>query len=114
MRTILPPPLLVLSKNFKNNYIKKVSKISLASNSEESGNEGGEPPRKKSRRGSLDNMQSPSNGCVQNGSAGSSNGTTENGHMEGAEAGPATVPLDQPNQDIVRLIGQYLKAEGLK
>lgn len=59
-------------------------------------------------------MQSPSNGCVQNGSTGTSNGTTENGHVDGGEPVGVPVTLDQSNQDIVRLIGQYLKSEGLK
>ncbi|KAF5304558.1 hypothetical protein FQA39_LY09609 [Lamprigera yunnana] len=55
-----------------------------------------------------------SNGCIQNG-ASSGGVTTENGH-EDATNGIADNPiisLDQTNQDIVRLIGQYLKSEGL-
>lgn len=58
-------------------------------------------------------MQSTSNGCVQNGAASTSNGTAENGHGDTNEnVHPLT--LTQTNQDIVRLIGQYLKSEGLK
>lgn len=56
------------------------------------------------------------NGCVQNGAT-TANGAAENGHGEGNEMGTTTttaVTLSQTNQDIVRLIGQYLKNEGLK
>ncbi|KAF2901274.1 hypothetical protein ILUMI_04911 [Ignelater luminosus] len=58
-----------------------------------------------------------SNGCIQNGAT-SEDVTAENGHADGEVAsngiGPGpTVLLDQTNQDIVRLIGQYLKSEGL-
>lgn len=60
-------------------------------------------------------MQAASNGCVQNGAASGSNGAAENGHGDVAiEAGAPAVSLSQANQDIVRLIGQYLKNEGLK
>lgn len=55
-----------------------------------------------------------SNGCIQNGAT-TGNVATENGH-EDATNGIADTPivtLDQTNQDIVRLIGQYLKSEGL-
>ncbi|KAJ8964842.1 hypothetical protein NQ317_006891 [Molorchus minor] len=54
-------------------------------------------------------MQSVSNGCVQNGAPSCSNGATENGHGD-ADTGST---LNQSNQEIVRLIGQYLKNEGL-
>lgn len=59
-------------------------------------------------------MQSTSNGCLQNGAASTSNGTTENGHGDSNENVSTQVTLTQTNQDIVRLIGQYLKSEGLK
>lgn len=93
----------------------KRAKISLASTSESSGDDGGEPPRKKTRRDTRNvtantTMQAPSNGCVQNG-ASSSNGapaTSENGHES-----YDVVALTPASQDIVRLIGQYLKNEGL-
>lgn len=52
------------------------------------------------------------NGCVQNGAT--ANGAAENGHGEGSEMGTAAITLSETNQDIVRLIGQYLKNEGLK
>ncbi|XP_022899945.1 WD repeat-containing protein 26 [Onthophagus taurus] len=80
-------------------------------------------------------MQAPnSNGCVQhngatsnnssttpNGSSSSSNGASENGHalITGDNNGAINdtvgthVQLNRTNQDIVRLIGQYLKNEGL-
>jgi hypothetical protein len=94
---------------------RKSAKISLASNSDSSGDDGGEPPRKKTRRdtNTVDSttMQAASNGCVQNGAPSSSNGASENGH-EDTSNGPA-LHLTQTNQDIVRLIGQYLKNEGL-
>lgn len=95
---------------------RKSAKISLATNSDSSGDDGGEPPRKKTRRDnsiSIDTtiMQAASNGCVQNGAPSSSNGASENGH-EDTSNGPA-IQLSQTNQDIVRLIGQYLKNEGL-
>ncbi|KAJ8947528.1 hypothetical protein NQ318_005005 [Aromia moschata] len=54
-------------------------------------------------------MQSASNGCVQNGAPSCSNGATENGHGDGDSG----ITLNQTNQEIVRLIGQYLKNEGL-
>ncbi|KAJ8971443.1 hypothetical protein NQ314_000700 [Rhamnusium bicolor] len=54
-------------------------------------------------------MQSASNGCVQNGAPSCSNGASENGHGD-ADNG---ISLNQTNQEIVRLIGQYLKNEGL-
>lgn len=55
-----------------------------------------------------------SNGCMQNGAVPSTNGTAENGHGDGSgDIGP-TVALSQTAQEIVRLIGQYLKSEGLK
>lgn len=63
-------------------------------------------------------MQSTSNGCLQNGAASTNNGTTENGHGDTNDNVTTTnntsVNLSQTNQDIVRLIGQYLKSEGLK
>ncbi|XP_065158210.1 WD repeat-containing protein 26 isoform X2 [Atheta coriaria] len=62
-----------------------------------------------------------SNGCVQNG-ASTSNGSSENGHRHesidksnstsSSNSGSA-LTLSQTNQDIIRLIGQYLKNEGL-
>ncbi|CAH1960149.1 unnamed protein product [Acanthoscelides obtectus] len=57
-------------------------------------------------------MQSPNNGCVQNGTPSCSNGTAENGHT-GADGDSPEVALTQTSQEIVRLIGQYLKNEGL-
>lgn len=57
-------------------------------------------------------MQAASNGCVQNGAASTSNGASENGHGDSLENN--TISLNQTNQDLVRLIGQYLKSEGLK
>lgn len=94
----------------------KSAKISLASNSDSSGDDGGEPPRKKTRRiisAVGTNMQAASNGCVQNG-ASASNGADENGHEDtAATANGPTSQLSQHNQDIVRLIGQYLRNEGL-
>lgn len=60
-------------------------------------------------------MQAANNGCVQNGAT--ANGAAENGHgdiVSNSEMGTSTVTLSQTNQDIVRLIGQYLKNEGLK
>ncbi|KAK9680758.1 hypothetical protein QE152_g38833 [Popillia japonica] len=84
--------------------------------SESTGNDGGEPPRKKSRRNSTtlsDTMQA-SNGCMQNGAVSATNGAAENGHGDGAtEIGTTVTALNQTTQDIVRLIGQYLKSEGL-
>lgn len=59
-------------------------------------------------------MQSTSNGCLQNGAASTSNGTTENGHGDTNETNMNSIILNEINQDIVRLIGQYLKSEGLK
>lgn len=58
-----------------------------------------------------------SNGCLQNGAA-SGGVAEENGHGDRDVASngignDSVVPLDQPNLDIVRLIGQYLKSEGL-
>uniref|UniRef100_A0A6P7FXZ2 Uncharacterized protein LOC114335410 n=1 Tax=Diabrotica virgifera virgifera TaxID=50390 RepID=A0A6P7FXZ2_DIAVI len=53
-------------------------------------------------------MQS-SNGLVQNGAPSCSNGAAENGHGDGENG----FFLNQTNQEIVRLIGQYLKNEGL-
>ncbi|CAG9861058.1 unnamed protein product [Phyllotreta striolata] len=59
-------------------------------------------------------MQS-SNGLVQNGApaASCSNGSAENGHGDAAVAENGAFFLNQTNQEIVRLIGQYLKNEGL-
>lgn len=57
-------------------------------------------------------MQAASNGCVQNGATSSDNGAAENGHDDVNKE--PTVSLNQASQDIVRLIGQYLKNEGLK
>lgn len=54
-----------------------------------------------------------SNGCMQNGAVTSANGAAENGHGDGSGDIGTTVTLNQTNQDIVRLIGQYLKSEGL-
>nr|XP_023018233.1 WD repeat-containing protein 26 [Leptinotarsa decemlineata] len=56
-------------------------------------------------------MQS-SNGCVQNGTPSCSNGAAENGHGD-ADNADNGVALTQTNQEIVQLIGQYLKNEGL-
>ncbi|XP_044748626.1 WD repeat-containing protein 26 isoform X1 [Coccinella septempunctata] len=57
-----------------------------------------------------------SNGCIQNGTPSSSNSiATENGHLDisnGSSSGDG-VQLDRTKQEIVRLIGQYLKNEGL-
>lgn len=107
-----------IRKTWKDNRTKRILKISLASTSDSSGDDGGQPPRKKSRRDSatcIDSMQAASNGCVQNGAASGSNGAAENGHGDIAiEAGAPAVSLSQTSQDIVRLIGQYLKNEGLK
>ncbi|XP_018327343.1 WD repeat-containing protein 26 isoform X2 [Agrilus planipennis] len=63
-------------------------------------------------------MQSPGNVCVQNGASNPSNGSTENGHGDSEAINNNadlinTVIVDQTNQDIVRLIGQYLSNEGL-
>lgn len=56
-----------------------------------------------------------SNGCVQNGATSNANGTSQNGHADGAgDSIGAPVQLNSTNQDIVRLIGQYLKNEGLE
>lgn len=96
-----------------------ISEISLASTSDKSGDDGGAPPRKKSRRSNcdLDTMQD-SNGCIQNGTPSSSNNiaiVTENGHLDvsnGSGSGDG-MQLDRTKQEIVRLIGQYLKNEGL-
>lgn len=95
--------------NLESKGVNRVSKISLDSDS--SGDDGGAPPRKKTRRNTqqLDTMQSASNGCVQNGAPSCSNGAAENGHGD-ADNG---ITLNQTNQEIVRLIGQYLKNEGL-
>lgn len=94
--------------------MKRISKISLDSDS--SGDDGGQPPRKKTRRTTTaknEKMQS-SNGLVQvqqNGAPSCSNGAAENGHGDTAENNGFF--LNQTNQEIVRLIGQYLKNEGL-
>ncbi|KAL3267374.1 hypothetical protein HHI36_011505 [Cryptolaemus montrouzieri] len=54
------------------------------------------------------------NGCVQNGTPSSSNNTvTENGHQDIPNGSGDGVQVDRTKQDIVRLIGQYLKDEGL-
>lgn len=55
-------------------------------------------------------MQAASNGVVQNGAVA---GAPENGHDE-RDGAPEVVTLSQTSQDIVRLIGQYLRSEGLK
>lgn len=51
-----------------------------------------------------------SNGCVQNGAQSTSNGAAENGHQDQTANG---LTLNKTTQEIVRLIGQYLKNEGL-
>ncbi|XP_063923477.1 WD repeat-containing protein 26 [Zophobas morio] len=51
-----------------------------------------------------------SNGYMQNGTP-SGNRTSENGHEDNINGPP--LQLSQTNQDIVRLIGQYLRNEGL-
>lgn len=60
-----------------------------------------------------------SNGCIQNGTT-TADVSTENGHDDVqltsngiVDAEAPIVPLDQTNQDIVRLMGQYLKSVGL-
>ncbi|XP_031339856.1 WD repeat-containing protein 26 isoform X1 [Photinus pyralis] len=61
---------------------------------------------------------SASNGCIQNGTT-TADISTENGHDDvqlvsnGVADATPIVPLDQTNQDIVRLMGQYLKSVGL-
>lgn len=58
-------------------------------------------------------MQASSNGrAVQNGASASTAAAEENGHEE--DAGATAPPLTDTNRDIVRLIGQYLRSEGLK
>lgn len=96
--------------NLESRGIEEISKISLDSDS--SGDDGGEPPRKKTRRTThIDSaMQSASNGCVQNGAPSCSNGADENEHGDTNNG----ITLSQTSQEIVRLIGQYLKDEGLK
>ncbi|KAK9885557.1 hypothetical protein WA026_012307 [Henosepilachna vigintioctopunctata] len=55
-----------------------------------------------------------SNGIVQNGRPSSSdNIATENGHPDIINGSGDGIQLDRAKQDIVRLIGQYLKNEGL-
>lgn len=97
--------------NLASRRIEQTAKISL--DSESSGDDGGEPPCKKTRKSpsttSSDRMQSASNGCVQNGAPSCSNGAQENGHGDGDNG----VTLSRTAQEIVKLIGQYLKDEGL-
>lgn len=95
---------------------------SLAS-SGESDDGGLVPPPRKKVRTSLEGttMQQAANGCSpqQNGTSESRQGITQNGTDDcviNGDVNGEIIPktMDKTNQEIVRLVGQYLKSVGLK